>query len=149
MSTNLYYSQNTLDLFWNCEQQLFPSFSTAQITQIKQKSFLRKPVISKKFYWTKNSGTIVELFLFTLNDLNDNWNALVIESEIEYFTATGKFIAPLLWTHLSKSPFFLKTIIDSGSPYFIFFSCLVVKNFHVFIYFICLVECLSSRLRCM
>ena len=38
---------------------------------------------------------------------------------------------------------------STGLPYFIFFSCLDVKNFYIFIYFICLVERLSSRLRCM
>ena len=45
----------------------------------------------------------------------------------------------MLWIHLSKSPLFLKSLIDSGSPYVLIFSCLVVQfyiyvNMYVHIY---------------
>ena len=57
----------------------------------------------------------------------------IIESAIEYII-TERFKTPLLWIHLSKSPLFLKSLIDSGSPYVILFSCLVVQIFFIYIY---------------
>ena len=42
----------------------------------------------------------------------------------------------------------LETLIDSGSPYAIVFSCLVVNSF-IYFYFTYLVECLSPSLCCM
>ena len=79
----------------------------------------------------QNDWIIVGILLFRSNGLNDEENALIIESTteyIEYIITTERFIAPLLWIHLNKSPRLLRSLIDSGSPYVILFSCLVVQS---------------------
>ena len=81
--------------------------------------------------------TTIHFFLHRLNYSNQRKilfekisnikeNACIIESTIEYIITTERFITPLLWIHLNKSPLFLKYLIDSGSPYVILFSCLVI-----------------------
>ena len=57
--------------------------------------------------------------MFGLNHLNDKENILIIESTVEYIITTERFIALMLRIRLSKSTVFLKTLIDSGTPYFI------------------------------
>ena len=83
----------------------------------------------------KNDSIIVETLLFGWNGLNGEENTLIIESTIEYIITTGRFITPLLLIHLSKSTLLLKSLNDSGLPYVIRFSCLVVQFFFI-IYFI-------------
>ena len=113
-------------------KQLFTSFSTAQITQIKETLFEKISNI-KRSLLNQNYSIIVETLHFGSNGLNDEESACIIESTIKYIITTERFITPLLWIHLSKSPLFLKSLIDSGSPYVILFSCLVVQ-FHIYIY---------------
>ena len=87
----------------------------------------------------QNDWIIVGILLFRSNGLNDEENALIIESTteyIEYIITTERFIAPLLWIHLNKSPRLLRSLIDSGSPYVILFSCLVVQFFFIYIIYI-------------
>ena len=82
----------------------------------------------KSFYRTK----IMQLMLN--HSSLDRMVSLVNEPTIKYIITTERFIAPVLWVPLLRSPLFLKSLIDSGSPYFIFFSYLVVE-FFLYIYF--------------
>ena len=79
----------------------------------------------KRFLLNQNAATIVGSFLSGANGLYEKENALIIESIIEYIIRE-RFIASLLWMHLSRSPRFLKSLIGSGLPYLIFFYFLVV-----------------------
>ena len=107
-----------------CNLQLLTSFPSAQINNIKEKSFSIKLVTENVLYWT-NDETITKIFLFGSNGLNEKENALITESTVEYIITTEGFTAPLLWAHLIRSLLFLESLIGSGSPYFIFFNCLV------------------------
>ena len=78
---------------------------------------------------------IVESPLFGMTGLNNGENAWIIESTMEYVRTTERFITSLFWIHLSKSPLFLKFLINSGSPYVILFSCLVAQ-FFIYVYII-------------
>ena len=71
-----------------------------------------------------NYSIIVEIPLFGSNGLNDEKNAWIIESTIEYIITKESFITPLLSIHLSKSSH-LFSLIDSGSPYIILSWCLI------------------------
>ena len=53
-----------------------------------------------------------------------------------WFITTERFLVPLLWIHLRKSPLLLKSLIDSESSYVIVFSCLVVQYFYIHVFFI-------------
>ena len=44
----------------------------------------------------QDDSTIVETFIFGSNGLNEEENALIIESAIEYIITTERFIPPLL-----------------------------------------------------
>ena len=46
--------------------------------------------------YSKNFSSIVETFLFRLNGLNDEENALITELTIEHIITTERFITPLL-----------------------------------------------------
>ena len=78
---------------------------------------------------------------------------MITESTMEYINYShGKVHSSVvtLWRHSRKSPFFLKTLIDSVSSYMIFCSFLVFKSFmYLFVYFTYFAERLSTRLRCM
>ena len=78
----------------------------------------------------QNDSTIEETLLFRSNGLNDEENAWIIESTNEYIITTERFIALLLWIHLSKWPLFLKSLIDSR------WACVIVFSFSVVQYFI-------------
>ena len=78
------------------ELNFLQDFSTDQITQIKEKLFLKKLVTSNVLYSTKNDSIIVETFLSGSNGLNDEENACIIESTIEYIITAVRFITPLL-----------------------------------------------------
>ena len=88
----------------------------------------------KRSLLNQNDSIIVETLLFGSTSLNDEENAFILESTIEYIITTERFITPLLWIHLSKSPLFLKSLIDSGLPYVILSSCLVAQFFFIYIY---------------
>ena len=64
--------------------QLFTSFSTLQITQIKEKPSLSLKKKKKKKRKKENWKLTVETSLFGLNDFNVKDNALINESTIEY-----------------------------------------------------------------
>ena len=89
----------------------------------------------------ENDATILETLLFESNGLDDNKNALTIESIIECITTKERFIAPLVWFHLSRSPLFLKPLNDSESPYFTFSSRLVVQNVFRYIFILFFMPC--------
>ena len=78
------------------ELNFLQDFSTDQITQIKEKLFLKKLVTSNVLYSTKNDSIIVETLLSGSNGLNDEENACIIESTIEYIIKTERFVKPLL-----------------------------------------------------
>ena len=78
------------------ELNFLQDFSTDQITQIKEKLFLKKLVTSNVLYSTKNDSIIVETLLSGSNRLNDEENACIIESTIEYIINTERFVRPLL-----------------------------------------------------
>ena len=63
-------------------KQLFISFSTAQITQIKEK-LSEKISNIKRSLLNQNDSIIVETLLFESNGLNDEENSCIIESTIE------------------------------------------------------------------
>ena len=56
----------------------------------------------------------------------------ITESAIEYIIITERFIVLLLWIHLTKSTFLLKSLTDFPSTYVIFFSC-----FYLYIFSFC------------
>ena len=109
--------------YWNNYSLLSPLFKLLK----KEKLFLEKLVTffiePKWFNYSRNSPFWIE------------WPQLRIDSTSEYIVTTERFISPLLRIHLSKSSLFLKSLIDSESPYVILFSCLVVQ-FFLYIYFI-------------
>ena len=63
--------------------QLFASFSTAKITYIKEKPFLRK-LVTLNTLLNQNDVTVVVTFLLELNDLSDKDNTLIIGSPVEH-----------------------------------------------------------------
>ena len=109
--------ETTIDFFLNCSND-----------SKQRKTLFSKTSNIKRSLLNKNYSIIVKTLLFGSNGLNEEENTLVIKSRIEYIITTERFIARLLWIHLSRSPLLLKSLIDSGSPYVIFFSCLVVQN---------------------
>ena len=50
----------------------------------------------KRSLLNQNDSIIVETLLFGSNGLNNEENAWIIESTIEYIITTGRFITPLL-----------------------------------------------------
>ena len=61
-----------------------------------KKNIFEKISIIKHSLLNHNDATIVETFLFGLNDLNDKESAMIIESTTEYIRTMERFIAPLL-----------------------------------------------------
>ena len=142
--------QDSLNIFCNCGRYIetIIHFFLHCSNYSNKKNYFWKNSNIKRSLLNPNDSIIVETLLSGSNSLNDEENAWIIESIIEYITITERFITPLLWIHLSKSPLFLKSLIDSeSSPYVILFSCLVAQ----FFYSLFLMPCkrLSSRLRCM
>ena len=124
--------QDSLDPFCNCGRHIETTihfFLHCSNYSNQRKTLFEKISNIKRSLLNQNNSIIVETLLFGSTGLNDEENACIIESTIEYITTTERFITPLLWIHLSKSPLFLKYLIDSGSPYVILFSCLVVQFF--------------------
>lgn len=90
----------------------------------------------------QNDWIIVGILLFRSNGLNDEENALITETTIEYAINHGKVHNSIFTNpYFSKSLFPLKSLIDSGSPYVMFFSCLVFQKFYiVFVFFYALLN---------
>ena len=143
--------QDSLDPFcnsgWHIETSLHFFLHCSNYSN-HRKTLFEKISNIKRSLLNQNNSIIVETLFFGSTGLNNEENACIIESTIEYIITTERFITPLLWIHLSKSLLFLKSLIDSGSPYVILFSCLVVQFFFLYMY-ICLAERLSTRLRYM
>ena len=134
--------QDSLDPLCNCGRHIETTihfFLHCSNYSNQRKTLFEKITNIKRSLLNQNDLVIVETLLFGSNGLNDEENAWIIESTTEYIITTKRFITPLLWIHLSKSPLFLKSLIDSGSPYVLIFSCLVVQfyiyvNMYVHIY---------------
>ena len=127
-----YNFQASLDPFCNCGRHIeitIHFFLHCSNYSNQRKTLFEKISNIKRSLLNQNDSIIVETLLFASTGLNDEENACIIESTIEYITTTERFITPLLWIRLSKSPLFLKSLIDFGSPYVKLFSCLVVQYF--------------------
>ena len=119
---------------WNIEATIYFflycwNYSNQRKTLFDKISDVKRSFLNQKY------ATVVETFLFGLNGLNDKENLLIIESRIDCIVTSERFIAALLGVHLSRSPLFLKSLIDSRSPYFMFFSRLVIPKFFMFFKF--------------
>ena len=119
--------QDSLDPFCNCSRHIETTqFCLHYSNYSNQRKIIFEKITNiKRSLLNQNNSIIVETLLLGSNGLNDEENAWIIESIIEYILTTKRFITSLLWIHLNKSPLFLKFLIDSGSPYIIHFSCLV------------------------
>ena len=129
--------QHSLDPFFNCGRHIETTISF--FLRCSNYSNKRKTIFEKKnnincSLLNKNDSNILETLPFGSNSLNNEENGWIIQSTIEYLIATERLIFPLLWIHLSNSPLFLKSLIDSGSPYVILFSCLIVQYIDTYIY---------------
>ena len=62
---------------------------------MKEKLFFEKISNIKRSLSNQNDSIIVEIFLFGSNGLNDEENAWIIESTIEYIVTMERFITPL------------------------------------------------------
>ena len=127
--------QESLDPFCNCGWHVETTthlFLHCSNYPNQKTTLFEKIINTKRSLLNQNDSIIVETLLFGSNGLNDEENAWIIGSTIEYFITTERFITLLLWIHLSKSPLLLKSLIDSRSPYAILFCCLVVKFFHIY-----------------
>ena len=91
--------QDSLEKFCNCGRH---TKTTAHLfLHCSNYSNQGKPLFDKMnnikhSLLNQNDSTIVETFLFGSNGLNDEENALTIESTSEYIITTKRFIAPLL-----------------------------------------------------
>ena len=83
---------------------------------------------------TQNDSIIVETLLFESNGLNNEENAYIIESTIEYYKH-GRVHNTIVMNPFKQIINFLEISNDSGSPYVILFSCLVVQLYiYIYIY---------------
>ena len=129
--------QDSLDQFCSCgrhNETTIHFFLHCSNYSNQRKTLFGKIGNIKRSLLNQNDSIIVENLLFGSTGLNDEENACIIESTIEYVITTERFITPLLWIFLSKSPLFLRSLIDCGSPYVILFSCLVVQFFFIYVY---------------
>ena len=133
--------QDSIDPFCNCGRPIETTihfFLHCSNYSNQRKTLFEKISNIKRSLLNQNDLIIVETLLFVSNCLNDEENPCITESTIEYIITTERLITPL-WIHLSKTPLFSKPLIDTGSPYVILFSCLVVQYFFffcIFTYFI-------------
>ena len=86
----------------------------------------------KRSLLNQTESTMVEIFLFGSNGLNEEDNAVIIQSTMKYIIGMDRY-SSIVMNPLSKSLFLLKSVTDSGWLYFIFFSYLVVQNFSLYI----------------
>ena len=128
--------QDSLDPFCNCSQHFETTiyfFLHCSNYSNQRKTLFEKSVNIKRSLLYQNDSIIVKTLLFGSNGHNNEENAWIIKSTIEYIITPERFITLLLWIHWSKSPLFLKSLIDSVSPYVILFSCLVVQFVYIYI----------------
>ena len=99
MNTNLDNFQDSLDPFCNCVRHIETTahfflrclnYSNQRKTIFEKISNIRCSLLNQ------NDSIIVETLLFGLNALNDEENAWIMESTIEYIITTERFLTPLL-----------------------------------------------------
>ena len=138
MNTNLDNFQDSLDPFCHSSQHIETTihFFLHCLNYSNQKKFLFEKISNIKCsLLNQNDSVIVETLLFKLIGFSDKENAWIIESTIKCIITTERFITPLLWINLSKSPLLLKSLINSWSPYVILFCCVVVQFFYMYFIF--------------
>ena len=121
--------QESLDPICNCDRHIETTinfFLHCSDYKNQRKTLFENIINIKRSSLNQNDSLMVETLLFGSNGLNEEENAWIMESTIEYIINTERFITPLLWIPLSKSPFFLESLIDSGWLYVKLFSCLTV-----------------------
>ena len=125
------YIKTTIHFFPHCS-----NYSNQRKTLYDKSSNIKRSLLKQ------TDLTRIEIF-FGTNGLGDEENAFIIESTM------GRFMAPLLWIHLSKSPFMQVSNWFWITLFHIFqlFSC--SKFLHIYILIFWLAECLASRLCCM
>ena len=126
--------QDSLDPFCNCGQHIETTihfFFYCLNYSNQRKNFIN--IKCSSLY--QNDSSVVKTLFFGSNGLIEEENAWIIESTIEYIMTWERFITPVLWIHLSKSPLLLKYLINFGSPYVIIFLNCSVVQFFLYIYF--------------
>ena len=91
--------QDSLDPFCKCDRHTettIHSFLHCSNDSIQRKTLFDKISNIKRYLLNQNDSIIVETLVFGSNGLNDEENALIIESTIEYIITTKRFVAPLL-----------------------------------------------------
>ena len=91
--------QDSLDPFCNCGRHIettihFFLHCSNYSNQIK--TLFEKIINIKRSLLNQNDSIIVETLFFRSNNLNDEENAWIIESTIEYIITTERFVTPLL-----------------------------------------------------
>ena len=82
---------------------------------------------------TQNGSIVVETLLFGSNGLNNEENACIMESTIEYYK--HRKVHNIVMNPFKQITTFLEISNDSGSTYVILFSCLVVQLYiYIYIY---------------
>ena len=91
--------QDSLDPFCNCDWHIETTihfFLHCSNYSNQRKTLFEKISSIKRSLLNQNDSIIVETILFGLTGLNDEENACIIESTIEYIITTERFITPLL-----------------------------------------------------
>ena len=91
--------QDSLNPFCNCGQHIETTihlFLRCPYYSNQRKILFQKISNTKRSLLNQNDSIIVETLLFGSTGLNDEENACIIESTIEYIITTERFITPLL-----------------------------------------------------
>ena len=91
--------QDSLDPFCNCGRHIETTihfFLHCSNYSNQRKTLFEKISNIKRSLLNQNDSIIVETLLFGSTGLNDEENACIIESTIEYIITTERFITPLL-----------------------------------------------------
>ena len=94
-----YNFPDSIDPFCNCSQRIEKTinfFLPCSTYSSQRKTIFNKISNIKRFLFNQNYSTIVETFLFEFNGLNNEENALITESTMEFFITMERLIAPLL-----------------------------------------------------
>ena len=91
--------QDSLDPFYNCGRHIettihfflhFSNYSNQGKTLLEKISNIKRSLLNQK------DSIIVETLLFGSNGLNDEENAWIIQSTVEYIVTTERFVTSLL-----------------------------------------------------
>ena len=91
--------QDSLDPFCNCGRHIETTihfFLHCSNYSNQRKTLFEKIINMKRSLLSQNDSITVETLLFGSNGLNDEENAWIIESTIEYIITTERFVTPLL-----------------------------------------------------